>query len=376
MPKRTNTDLNGATTAGPGGVPPLDEKSQRILAALAELGAATAAGLAERVGIGYSTTTPKLRKLHTDGLAEATKADNGQAVWRLTATGAAHPAATRTEANTANEAATDTVAQRDTAHPQTTDGMTTEDVQAEPETVEKVTAEGKAVAEVDVDAQDADESAGSAVGTVAAEGGGMDNTEHTDSMDTATSTAITAAITADGGSADGDPAVEAAHGAPGEAPADASAAHATDDSGIEPQSVGAASADEPSEADASAGTSAASADSAASEDGNGTPAVRRAPGSLDTAILAILQARPANVFKVGELCKLINNAEAGTGVSKASPGAVVLAAQRLVARRQAILAVEKPASFQLLPGTADEPTCADQPDTANAEAHESVVTAG
>jgi hypothetical protein len=78
------------------------------------------------------------------------------------------------------------------------------------------------------------------------------------------------------------------------------------------------------------------------------------------------------VFKVGELSKLINRAEEGAGVSKASPGAVVLAAQRLVARQQAILAVEKPVSFQFLPGTADQAAPA-QHDAAQTEAQTGFV---
>jgi hypothetical protein len=103
--------------------------------------------------------------------------------------------------------------------------------------------------------------------------------------------------------------------------------------------------------------------SAATPTGGDTAAgkVRRPSGSLDKAILAILQARPDMVFKVGELCRLINKAEEGTGTSPASPGAVVLAGQRLVARQLAMLAVEKPASFQLLPGTAEHTAAAAQP---------------
>ena len=39
-------------------------------------------------------------------------------------------------------------------------------------------------------------------------------------------------------------------------------------------------------------------------------------------------------------------------MSKASPGAVVLACQRLVTKGKAVLAVEKPASFHLATATA------------------------
>jgi hypothetical protein len=76
---------------------------------------------------------------------------------------------------------------------------------------------------------------------------------------------------------------------------------------------------------------------------------RRASGTLDGAVLDILEAHPDRAFKVSELCKLIDQANAGHDVSKASPGAVVLACQRLVTKGKAILAVEKPATFQLVP---------------------------
>lgn len=381
MAKRTNasadTDLNTGTTgaAAPGGVPQLDEKSRQLLAALAELGEATAAGLAEQVGIGYSTTTPKLRKLHDYGLAVSAKAGNGQTVWRLTDAGTAHAAAARAEDGaTDGEAAIDTSAEDGTADPEAADGLTVGDVTVDPETTEFAAAEDATTEDEGVGdgpAKDADESAAAATDTVAAENSGAD---YTGSADTATKTTIT-----DG---DGDPEVEDGDGAADEAPADPGAVHDTDGGDTEPLPVGATSTDEPSEADTPADSASASADvatdhgGAAPEGANGTPAVRRAPGSLDKAILAILRARPADVFKVGELCKLINNVEAGTGVSKASPGAVVLAAQRLVARRQAILAVEKPASFQYLPGTADQPASAAQPDAANAETGADVATAG
>ena len=64
-------------------------------------------------------------------------------------------------------------------------------------------------------------------------------------------------------------------------------------------------------------------------------------------MLDILEAHPGQGFKVGELCKLIDATNEGSEVAKASPGAVVLACQRLVAKGNAVLAVEKPATFQL-----------------------------
>ena len=71
----------------------------KVLAALAELGAASAAAVAEHAGLGYSTTTPKLRAWETSGQAERVRTDDGHTLWRLTPAGhAATAAAIRTPA--------------------------------------------------------------------------------------------------------------------------------------------------------------------------------------------------------------------------------------------------------------------------------------
>jgi len=75
---------------------------------------------------------------------------------------------------------------------------------------------------------------------------------------------------------------------------------------------------------------------------------RRASGTLDGAVLDILEAHPEQTFKVSQLCKLIDAANEGSDTAKASAGAVVLACQRLVGKGKAVLAVEKPATFQLV----------------------------
>jgi hypothetical protein len=82
--------------------------------------------------------------------------------------------------------------------------------------------------------------------------------------------------------------------------------------------------------------------------GDHAPAqTRRAGGSLRGAILDILQANPDRQYKVGELCTLIDAANAGTGAAKASQGAVYNAAVKLVNAQQAAQTVERPATFQL-----------------------------
>src|SRR6266545_2967923 len=81
----------------------------------------------------------------------------------------------------------------------------------------------------------------------------------------------------------------------------------------------------------------------------GPAKARRASGTLDGAVLDILEPHPDRGFKVSELCKLIDKANEGSDAAKASPGAVVLAAQRLARKGKAVLVVEKPATFQLAP---------------------------
>ncbi|MEV6493481.1 MarR family transcriptional regulator [Actinoplanes sp. NPDC051633] len=61
----------------------------RVLIALADLGEATAAHVAEHTGLAYSTVTPKLRAWETSGHAEKYRNDHQQTLWRLTDTGRA-----------------------------------------------------------------------------------------------------------------------------------------------------------------------------------------------------------------------------------------------------------------------------------------------
>jgi hypothetical protein len=58
--------------------------AERILAALAALGPATAARIAEHTGLGYSTVTARLRKLATAGQATHHRPDDGPLTWRRT----------------------------------------------------------------------------------------------------------------------------------------------------------------------------------------------------------------------------------------------------------------------------------------------------
>lgn len=77
--------------------------------------------------------------------------------------------------------------------------------------------------------------------------------------------------------------------------------------------------------------------------GGGT---RRPPGQLGRTALQILRQSPQTVYKVGEMAKLINKADEGNGYPAASPGAVVLALNKLVDQGQARQVTEQPASYQ------------------------------
>ncbi|MEV0003479.1 MarR family transcriptional regulator [Micromonospora sp. NPDC050980] len=68
----------------------------KVLAALADLGDATAAAVAEHAGLGYSTATAKLRVWEGTGQTERIQGDDKRAVWRLTDSGHATVGASRT----------------------------------------------------------------------------------------------------------------------------------------------------------------------------------------------------------------------------------------------------------------------------------------
>ncbi|MEU1606050.1 MarR family transcriptional regulator [Micromonospora matsumotoense] len=59
----------------------------KVLAALAELGEDTAAAVADKAGLGYSTATAKLRAWEKTGQTERVHTDSKRAVWRLTDAG-------------------------------------------------------------------------------------------------------------------------------------------------------------------------------------------------------------------------------------------------------------------------------------------------
>lgn len=260
-----------------------------VAEALRAFGDLTAAAIAEKTGMGYSTVTPKLRALEDAGRAERAKT-NGRTFWRLTTPAAQAPAA---------EASPDT------------DSGDTADVphgDVDPATTTEPPTLAEAVPAV-TDACDGD-------------------TAGTDA--TPTPYAARAADDADN---------EAA------TPADTPAADPAPDPAPEPEPTAAAPGDQPGGDRAPAvqpvpGTAPATA----SADGK----TRRPPGALAGTALRIMQANPATPYKVTELGRLIDQADTADGhdYPKASPGAVVLACDRLVDRGDATKVVEKPAAYQ------------------------------
>ncbi|MBM0273978.1 MarR family transcriptional regulator [Micromonospora tarensis] len=252
----------------------------KVLAALADLGDATAAAVAEHADLGDSTATAKLRVWEGTGQTERVQGDDKRAVWRLTDSGHATVGAGRTSSPT--------------------------DSSSGPESP-----------------PDDSPSTGDAVDD---DPGATSDTEQSGEQPT-TPTPDNAA--------DGEPPAADPHARADEPTAgDDNPTPTVDD---DPPQAGTL---DDSEAEAVATPDAASTAPGRSH---------RAKGSLRAAVLDILEAHPDRAYKTGELCKLIDAAEAGTGVLKARPGAVVNAAVKLVAAGKVVQTVEKPATFQLAP---------------------------
>lgn len=251
----------------------------KVLAALADLGDATAAAVAEHADLGYSTATAKLRVWEGTGQTERVQGDDKRAVWRLTDSGHATVGAGRTASPT--------------------------DSSAGPESP-----------------PDDSPSTGDAVDD---DLGATSDTEQSGDQHT-TPTPDSAA--------DGEP------------PTSAAEAHAHVDEPTAGDDDPAPTVDDPPQA----GTlDDGEAKAVANPDAATTAPGRRAKGSLRAAVLDILEAHPDRAYKTGELCKLIDAAYVGTGAKKASAGAVVNAADKLVGAGKAIRTEGKHTTFQFAP---------------------------
>ncbi|MGW3607944.1 MarR family transcriptional regulator [Micromonospora sp. NPDC005161] len=252
-----------------------------MLAALADLGEATAAAVAEHAGLGYSTTIPKLRAWEESGQTERFRTDDGRTLWRLTAAG--HAATASHEIR--EQAPADPVAPNPTVEVETLDERSQD----------RDRPSGAALDEPDEPSDDHVEPAADPV---------PDAIPHE----------TTTPAPADTDSA-------------GETPVDSTPAHEEEQEQDSPEAVEAPR-------------------------GEARPAKnRRTGGSLRGAVLDILEAHPDRQYKTGELCKLIDDANEGSGAAKASAGAVVNAAIKLVAAGTVVQTVERPATFQLAPAS-------------------------
>ncbi|MFI6273101.1 MarR family transcriptional regulator [Micromonospora zamorensis] len=283
----------------------------KVAAALAALGQDTAAAIAQRAGVGYSTATKRLRTLAEAGQAESLRADDGRTLWR-------HLSNAATSTDSDDPPVTTTDARRDPPLAVTDDDA---DEAHGP-------AEGANTASV---ARPNDESTGSQpVGDrrPAPDGDAgrqalQDPPAQPDSVPDPPST--TQAETGEASLAD----------AENPAAADASG-----------QADSRPSLDPAGSDDTAASSSPTEAPSAS---GGGKP--RRSKGSLRGAILDVLEAHPGQPFKTSQLRRAIDQANEGTDSAKASAGAVVNAVHKLVTDGAAVQIAEKPATFQLAPTT-------------------------
>jgi hypothetical protein len=265
------------------------DPAEAILAAVGRLGQATPRDIAAEAGVAYSTTTRNLRELAAAGHAQKLTDDTGRTLWRL---------------------------------PQP-----------------------------DTDAIDADATEADSIKADSIEAGAPGDTARTAEGDADTGVAPPAVPDADAGGSD--PVQAAALPTPAAEPVAGVGEAATDPVGDAEPPAGTGQPADPAAAEptdaADAGGQRAAVDRAQEPaTPTDTPVKpRRASGTLDGAVLDILEAHPEQGFKVSQLCKLIDATNEGSDTAKASPGAVVLAAQRLARKGRAVLTVEKPATFQL-----------------------------
>ncbi len=279
---------------------------EALVAAIGRLGQATPAQIAADADVAYSTTNKKLRDLAAAGRAEKFTAEDNRTLWRLTG-----PAGQDLEASDPAAAAP----------------FGTDPVPAVPDEPDP--------AATDTDDQGTD--SGDTVAVQASDGGQPLQSRSPEEP---------TPPTVDPAAAEPTERVDPTGGGDEHADTAQDDGHQTADAGQPPTQASSGSADD---GDPGADTPAAPA----APEPAGPAKARRASGTLDGAVLDILEPHPQRGFKVSELCKLIDQANEGSDAAKASPGAVVLAAQRLVCKGKAVLVVEKPATFQWLAPAGD-----------------------
>ncbi|MFY1652804.1 hypothetical protein ACN27J_18175 [Solwaraspora sp. WMMB762] len=289
---------------------------ERVLTALAELGPATAANIGKSIGVAYPTTTPKLRELENAGHAERIRTEQRTTLWQLTDTGkaaAASVAAGSTSTQTPFAASTDDDDQAG-GESQRRANLRPE---AEPELGAGVPAEDQVPGKPPADQQPRDSAAETdQAGPTPAEAAGPVGTAEQ--------------VAAPQAEPDPDPMPELETAPAPETDSGASRSGATQD-----QPTGEPRADDrigESETETTEDIEHQGSGASTQErDGRRKPAQpRRRKGELRDEVLALLRRNPDTAYKVGEICKLINQAHDGAQVNQASAGAVANALDKLV----------------------------------------------
>ncbi|BCL14674.1 MarR family winged helix-turn-helix transcriptional regulator [Micromonospora sagamiensis] len=289
---------------------------ERVLTALAELGPATAASIGESIGIAYPTTTPKLRELESAGHAERVRTEQRTTLWQLTEPGRAAAASVADSSTTAPSAASGNDDARAADDSQKRAELRTE---SEPEPGTGTPAEGQAP--VGLPAQqtgDPTAEAGQA-GPTPAEATGPAERALAPQDEPGTEPMPERETEAAPRTDPGAPSSKVTHDQPsGEPRPDHGANELETDSTTEAERQTAALAEE-------------SGTGTPKRDGRRKPAQpRRRKGELRDEVLTLLRRHPDTAYKVGEICKLINQARDGAQVNKASAGAVANALDKLV----------------------------------------------
>ncbi|RQW94199.1 MarR family transcriptional regulator [Micromonospora inaquosa] len=289
----------------------------KVAAALAALGQDTAAAIAQRAGVGYSTATKRLRTLAEAGQAKPLRADDGPTLWR-------HLPNTTTSTDSDDPQATTTDARQDPP-PALTDDNADEahGPDGAPGPAEEANTASAARPDEESTSLQPDDERRPAPDSDAGRPALQDPPAKPDHVPDAPTTTPAEAGEASPADAENPPAA-AAYGQADSAP-----------------SLDPTDSDEP--------IAPSSPTEAPSASDGGKP--RRSKGSLRGAILDVLEAHPGQPFKTSQLCKAIDQANEDTDSAKASAGAVVNAVHKLVTDGVAVQIAERPATFQLAPTT-------------------------
>ncbi|MDG4834156.1 hypothetical protein O7627_33365 [Solwaraspora sp. WMMD1047] len=289
---------------------------ERVLTALAEHGPATAASIGESIGVAYSTTTPKLRELENAGHAERIRTAQRTTLWQLTPAGAA-------------AAASITAGSTSTQTPPPTSASDDDQAGGESQQQQQATVGPRTAPQPDTAAPGEDQATGNQPADQQAPDPAAETSQASPPPGQASDPLGTAAqVAAPQTEPDPQPVPETDTdlAVPGSG--------ATQDQPKgEPRADGRSGevATDPTGDDADRAPAPAEDGDAAQERGSRPKPARRRKGQLRDEVLALLQRNPDTAYKIGEICKLINQANGGAPVNKASAGAVANALDKLVA---------------------------------------------